>query len=638
MQSGKQPSPNIKLEVTTKMQVQNKDNLDTSYSSPDFYVSQIKKTIKLWSNSKISALSDPVFSFFSGSEVTAKSAKLNPDHIRMLLDSRVHRQVNRDPGILLYWVEIIFFYFREMAACPHLAGQIWWPCWHIIYFFDPSGERSLNAKMQMASWANFYNPELKEMSLNHIKNMHLHKKYDQVIRSLFLSGAINKGGSDVIYNVEYAYYNSNMLPSFLRLQAHINYYAEVNSSRETLNNILSILNWDDLLKYRETKMGLLQPVILKLINENNYIDLLVLARVLKSNFDFENFWCSHAFLFPNTPSAVVALSNSDRITLPKADNAQSYKELINATNRLNAISISLLGEDNLTSDIEVDRFGCPIIGDSLDELRNSVIDHYALDDGIYEEFNLMTLMPSHNHPVQSALCSLNITPPIISVSMENLLDEPENKKFVFMLSSSTFTFESERAFIESQFGNDANIVIDPKTRKFIELFNDQTNTHFYISAHGNYDHWDPEAAHIHFSETRKITLAALKSATNKAKHRRTIYLNICDGATSELSFNPYNSGISAALAHGNQVIISHLWPIRPLYAFISGALLLKFLQDLSAAEAVRETYNILKESNASIQERAMSFGEPFNPVCETIQNTEIKISEFRNIGSFAIYA
>lgn len=620
------------------MQGQNKENLGDSLSTPDFYARQIKKTIKLWSESKISALSDPVFSFFSGSEVTAKSAKLNPDHIFILLDSRLRRQVNQEPDILLYWIEIIFFYFREMAACPHLAGQIWVPCWRILYSIDPSGERSLNAKIQMASWTNFYNQKLKELSLAYIKNMHLHKKYDRAMRALFLSGAINKGNSDLLFNVEYAYYNSNILPPFIKLQAHINYYAEINSSRETLNDILSILNWAELSKYRETKMGLLQPVILKLITENNYIDLLVLARVLKSNFNFENFWCSHAFLFPNTPNAVVALSNSDKITLPKADNAKSYKELINATNRLNAISISILGEDNLTTDIEVDRFGCPIIGDSLDELRTSVIDHYALDDGIYEEFNLMTLMPSHNHPVQSALCSLNITPPLISVSMENLLDEPENKKFVFMLSSSTYTFEREKSFIENQFGNDANIIIDPKTEEFLDLFKDQTNTHFYISAHGNYDHWVPESAHIYFSAIRKIPLEALKSATNKANSRRTIYLNICDGATSELSFNPYNSGISAALAHGNQVIISHLWPIRPLYAFISGTLLLKFLQIFSAAEAVRETYGILKESNALIQERLMSFGEPFNPVCETIHNTEIKISEFRNIGSFAIYA
>ncbi|WP_426809734.1 hypothetical protein ABOC32_28630 [Pseudomonas sp. WOUb67] len=620
------------------MQEQEKDILETSYSPPDFYVKQIKKTIKLWGDSKISALSDPIFSFFSGNEVAAKSAELNPDHIHMLLDSRLHRQISREPAILLYWIEIIFFYFREMAACPHLAAQIWLPCWHILNLCDPLNERSLNAKIQMASWANFYDPEFKELSLNHIKNMHLHKKYDRVVRALFLSGAINKGNSDLIYNVEYAYYNSDIFHPFLKLQTHINYYAEVNSSRKTLNNILSILNWNELSKYRKTKMGLLQPVILKLINENNYTDLLALIRILKSNFDFGNFWCSHAFLFPNTPSAVVALSNSDKITLPKADNAQSYKELINATNRLNAISISLLGEDNLTTNIELDRFGCPIIGDSLDELRNSVIDHYALDNGIYEEFNLMTLIPSHNHPIQSALCSLNITPPIISVSMENLLDEPENKKFVFMLSSSTFTFEREKTFIESQFGDNANIVIDPKTKEFLALFKDRTNTHFYISAHGNYDHWNPETAHIHFSETRKIYLADLKSATNTANHRRTIYLNICDGATAELSFNPYNSGISAALAHGNQIIISHLWPVRPLYAYISGALLLKFLQGLSAAEAVRETYSVLKESNASILERVMSFGESFNPVCETIHNTEIKISEFRNIGSFAIYS
>ncbi|MFJ2486310.1 hypothetical protein [Pseudomonas sp. NPDC087639] len=620
------------------MQRQSEKNLEASLSPPNFYFRQIQKTIKLWKQSKISTLSDPIFSFFSGGEVTVKSAKLNPIHIRILLDLRLHRNVSRESDILLDWIEVIFFYFREMAACPQLAGQIWMPCWHILYFMDPLGERSLSAKIQMASWANFYEPELKQMSLDHIKNLYLNKKYDRVMRSLFLSGAINRGCSDLIYNVEYAYYNSDILPSFVKFQAHINYYVEVDSSREVLNNIISILNWPELSNYRKTKMGLLQPVILKLINGNKYTDLLVLARLLKSNVDFDNFWCSHAFLFPNAPSGVVALSNSDRITLPKADNAKSYKELINAINRLSAVSISLLGEDNLTADVELDRFGCPIIGDSLDELRTSVIDHYALDDGIYQEFNLMTIMPSHNHPVQSALCSLDITPPIISVSMENLLDEPENRKFVFMLSSSTFTFESEKSFIEKQFGIDANIVVDPKTKKFLELFKDPKNTHFYISAHGSYDHWNPELAHIHFSENRKIPLAVLKSATNKAGYRRTVYLNICDGATSELSFNPYNSGISAALAHGNQVVISHLWPIRPLYAFISGVLLLKFLQILSAAEAVRETYNVLKETNGSIQERLMSFGEPFNPVSETIQNTEIKISEFRNIGSFAIYA
>lgn len=117
-------------------------------------------------------------------------------------------------------------------------------------------------------------------------------------------------------------------------------------------------------------------------------------------------------------------------------------------------------------------------------------------------------------------------------------------------------------------------------------------------------------------------------------------LNICDGAASRLSYNPNNSGLAAALASGGQVVISHLWPVNPKYAACFGLLLLDRIDtgSFSLGEAVLRVYRSLSQSNDKIAELVQGIGSYSDGLASMIKNTDFEISDFRNIGSIAIYA
>lgn len=609
-------------------------------SSFHFYVEQMNRAIMAFETGRLADVGMPVMSFFSGKEQHQPSALISPIHIYVFTeDKEMQKVIEFAPRLFIRWTEVIYFYFLEMAAFPREARGIWYCCWLILDMLEQS-DSTFSAKCQMAAWAAVYEERFADLARHYLKTAPLSSDEEEATRSLILSSRINEGQSDQIEHVKNAMALSSKLPPVHKLQAYINYYCKIDASYEVMTYIISALNWAELAYIRDGKIGVLEPVIWTLQHNNNYRDLLFLLRCLRMDIRKEDFKSAHAFLLPNMSGAFTAMKANKRTQWSPEAGGDNYARLMRLCNRVNGVAISIRGEEELGANVSTfDDYGRPIQEDVFETLREAIVDHYHLKDDFYRELSLMTLVPSHNHPVQGALCSLGVAPPLLSTSLQDLVDEPDERRFVFFLANSTYTVNIESNWIRCRFGKSARIQINAKPEDVISALRDEQLTHVYISGHGQFDHWERQPDRIHFSDGLEIDVHQLRDIDNKRKSRRTLILNICDGAATRISYNPNNSGMAAALASGSQVVASHLWPVDPKYAAAFGLFLLDRLHsNLSCHEAVLNVCQTLSQENNKIAESARQMGSFSEDLAQMIENTTFRFSDFRNIGAVAIYA
>lgn len=614
-------------------------DMQFSFAPCAFYLAEMRRLIEMQQEGHLSRLAFPIFSFFSGERTNESCVPIATGHVGIFFEQEMQTHLQRSPLLLLQWVEIMYGYFWQMAATPDLAREIWMPLWSLLEMLQKAGVNTFPAMCQMAAWAASYDSEKKAKALRLIKAYPPVDAHQAAKKSLFLSTKINDANTDQIDHITYAYQNSRYLTAATDLlQAHIHYFCNVRAERKLLLEIVEILEKPALEAYKQGKMSLLGPLCWTLFQHNRYDDLLFVLKKLKGHDDTSPVNVAHAFLLPTHGEKLSFLSKSERVTFEDKDNGESYSTLIALVNRLNKVAISMLGEEEANFSIDKERFGTPNTDEDFERLNQAVADHYRLHNDIYREIKLMSLLPSHNHPLQGALCARGIVPPLISVSLEDLADEPETRQFIFFLSSHTFTHDLEVECIKNEFGGAAKIITDPSRERFLAEMNDDQNTHVYISAHGQYDHWEDHEDHIYFSEASIIPVAALRNVRHSPASRRTILLNVCDGGTSPLSFNFNNQGLAASLAAGNQVVVSHLWPVKPLYAAAFGMLMLKELQAHSAEDAALTVCRTLRHPNLSAAATIERHYPSFKAIAQALRTTTLVISGFEGTGSLSIYS
>ncbi|MDF3918667.1 hypothetical protein P3W43_07340 [Salinicola salarius] len=610
--------------------------------TPDFYINQILKTVEHSRAGDIQGVGTSVFSFFSGQEyINGKKVTVESRHIEVLFKSEeLNSWCLENKETILEWIMATFWYFRSMSAIPEIADAIWLPLAKVVECFRENELEALHASFQLASWDFFYGEKRHPSYLQHIKNLTLKSKKAKVDRSLFNSTAINKNHEDYNDNIVYAYENRNFLSGPNLAISIIHYYCHINPSNRVINELKGILKRPDLaasIKYGNCDF--LKPLIGNLYDNNNYKTLLDLLRELKEKSTDESFNSGHAFLLSNGKNLVL-MSNSGVVKYIDQENYETYKKLIRSSNISTNTAISLLGEFGEPTDyFDEKRRGAPPVEDNLETLAEATTNHFQLQDDIYSEINLLTLCPSHNFPIQSTLFYLEKSSPIISTSLENISDDPDEKKFVFFLSRQTLTYNIEKEFIEKEFGTQAEIITDPPEDIFLEKIKSHLHNIIYISAHGEYDHWgNKHYDEIYFSEDARIPSQKLNECSPPSGMKKNIILNICDGATTEISCNPYNRSIAASMARGNQTVISHLWPVNPIYACAFGMLIIYFLKTESAIEATRLTFKTLNNTNAKIIQESLKLSQSFSILEDFIKTKDFTLKNFKNIGSMAVYS
>lgn len=611
-----------------------------TFAAPEFYLNKIEEALR--NPHDLQKVGVAIFSFFSGSDyMLGQQVTVDSQHFEIIFrDKMLSDWCQRNPRATLKWIEIMYFYFRSMSAIPDIASCVWPWAQNIVEIYREFELESFMASCQLASWDFFYGKEHHPYYLEHMKNLPLKNDQAKRCRTLFNTTAINLGNQDYLENVKQAFKIRKNFSGANTAMAIINYYCHADSREEILDELIAFMTGrqmrDDV---SEGNIDFLKPLIGQLHKNNKYMSLLKLLRRLKKSSSSSPPQYSHGFLISNSKKLSI-LSTSGKDEFDNEDSYESYKRLIRVSNRSTNTAISLLGEiDEDATYYDEKRKGTPPIDDDLKCLEKSVTEHFRLDDSLYGELHAITLVPSHNFPIQSALFSLGKTAPIISVSLEDIIDDPSSKKFIFFISSNTSTCNIEREFIAREFGEDQEVIIDPTPELFSQKLESNTYDVIYISAHGEYNHWgESHADEIYFSDKSRITVELLKSCRPRDNQKRNIILNICDGATVTISCNPYSRGLAAALAKGNQTTISHLWPVSPVYACAFGALILHFIRSHTAIEAARLTFNTLNNDLDQVVRSMLSISESFNSLKEYLDGKKFNMREFKNIGSVAVYS
>lgn len=609
---------------------------------PDFYINQILRAVEYSRAEDIQGVGTSVFSFFSGQEyINGKQVVVESKHIEILFESEyVNSWCLDNKEVMLEWIMAIFWYFRSMSAIPEIADAIWNPLARAVECFRISELQALHASFQLASWDFFYGAKRHPSYLLHIKNLNLKTKKAKVDRSLFNSTAINKGNKDYNDNIVYAYENRNFLSGPNLAISIIHYYCHITPSDSVLNELKEVLRRPELSEsITHGNCEFLKALIANFYESNNHKELLYLLREFKGKNTEKSLSSAHAFLLSNG-EYLTLMSNSETVRYISQENYETYKQLIRSINSSTNTAISLLGEfGEPTGYFDEDRRGAPPVEDNLEALAESTINHFKLQDDLYNGINLLTLCPSHNFPIQSALFYLGKSSPIISTSLEDILEDPEEREFIFFLSNQTLTYNIEKEFIEKEFGKQAKIITNPTEDVFLDTIKTHNHNTIYISAHGEYDHWGNKLHdEIYFSENARVSSHKLNECLPPSEIKKNIILNICDGATTEISFNPYNRSIAASLARGNQTVISHLWPVNPIYASAFGMLALYFIKTEPAIEVARLAFKTLNNNNAEIIRESLKLSQSFSILEDFIKTKDFVVKDFKNIGSIAVYS
>ncbi|RZL04174.1 MAG: CHAT domain-containing protein [Rubrivivax sp.] len=604
-------------------------------ASPDFYLTEMRRAVAMVSTAPVADLAFPIFSFFHGARTEEREVETQTGHVCVLFTREIRAPLRED-SLLIRWVEIIYYYFREMAAVPELAREVWKPLWQVLAQHENDGWDVLPARIQMANWAGHYDQELAEHALSIIKATPPYTPQAEAIRALFLTTNINQQNADFREYVQRAYQLAESMEATHRLQALTTYYSHFAASDQVFNDILASLRSPELSAYKSGTMSLLGGFMVSLFDRNEYDHLWRMMCAIKEVDETFRFVSAHAFIVANHRDRLMLLSRSNRVSFDEEGNGQSYVELAKLCNRMTNVAISLLGDTEVDYRNAGDRFGTPGTADDLGALRDKVVAHYHLDDDVYRELAAVSLVPSHNHPIHGGLCSVGVAPPPLLVSFRPLPDRADQRRHLCLVSADTMTCDLECEWITQEFGNTATLMRDPGKNDLLGALSDQAYSDVYVSAHGQYSHHQSHEPYVHFSEQSKLSASELAALTRAAPSRRTVVLNICDGATTTISINSNAAGLGAAWAHGGaHVIVSHLWPVPPLYACTFGLLMLTF-RDLPESEAVLEVYRQLDADNQTIADRLRALRPHFGPLAERIERSALPLGNFRNIGAIAL--
>ena len=97
-------------------------------------------------------------------------------------------------------------------------------------------------------------------------------------------------------------------------------------------------------------------------------------------------------------------------------------------------------------------------------------------------------------------------------------------------------------------------------------------------------------------------------------------------------------GIAAALAAGNQTIISHMWPVNPIYAACFGMLAIYFSRRNTPISVARMIYEALDQENNSIINYSKRLAESFVNLERCLKDKDFDMRQFKNLGSISVYS
>ena len=184
-----------------------------------------------------------------------------------------------------------------------------------------------------------------------------------------------------------------------------------------------------------------------------------------------------------------------------------------------------------------------------------------------------------------------------------------NNKILCFLTKNSQTYDNEFDFISS-LDYEKTILTDPDKEEFFQALNTVDYDILYVSAHGEYEHFDSIYEEIVFGNEEdgfyKISTDDIEENLNSKSDKKILILNICDGANSGLSYLVSNRGVANKFAIKGHVVLSYLWPVEPKYAVVFSSLVLYQLKEKEINQAYFDVLTLLNTNNEEIYEELAS--------------------------------
>lgn len=295
---------------------------------------------------------------------------------------------------------------------------------------------------------------------------------------------------------------------------------------------------------------------------------------------------SPAFILPGIDGSIVYVSEQ-RAALLHSGEKLTIEEMTIMTNEALGTLVTVQGAIQRFESIPV-RPGVPS-SSAANDFFDSCRIYYCLKEdanailAILADARAIVLVPWAQHPIQSLIYhTLGRTFPV-AVSLQQPADDRKIRRVQIWAPNQTFSecFEVDAitCIFESS-GVEVRVCANAEARskeQFIQAYKDTSFDVFWVISHGDFNHWSPHSATIVLSteDQSGIGIGDLSSLSidSSSDGRRLLVLNVCDGAASAMVGGLNKLGFAQALACRNQAVISHLWPVEPVYAAVFGACL-----------------------------------------------------------------
>lgn len=590
------------------------------YQPSQFYIEQIQRLIEVANtNKKVEAWAPPIVSFFSGRKVESNSedqplhSSVHMHAIFFAKDSDIlKRYFIESYEDIINWVTYLYYYFRTVDGYPLLAKELLTinRLLELLEFVenyvsncDVIRFKFLKAYIQILP----YSSTIKEKEISEKCLVKLNKTYDGLDQeqTLILMGyrciKANRENKSYYYavtslkkiilekslydnisiiNTIYVEDRDFFIINFKILKLRIAETIKINGSDQSFRNLIYNLISDNLLY-------LVQEIYYFLnYKDNGYKYLL-----------------NHNFILVNG-SDFIFYDNGGGLHLK--DQYKKYRKLIGTQNEsLNSYTSLAFDEVRVREDMDHSRYH--VADHNLSNFLNDTVNCYRINEIDYSQFESATFLPIDTHPIQACITlKKKSLPPLVNISFDGKKSSFPRQKLLCFLTKNSQTYENEFNFISSlSYKNE--IITDPTKDEFLHALNTVDYDILYISAHGEYEHFDSIFEEIVFGNEDegfyRISSEDIDSDLNIKSNKKILILNICDGANSGLSYLISNRGIANKFAIKGHVVLSYLWPVEPKYAVVFSSLILYQLKDKQINQAYFDVLTLLNTTNEEIYEK-----------------------------------
>lgn len=591
------------------------------FRKSQFYIEQIERLLQVANtNNKVEAWASPIVSFFSG-EFIQRNDESPPLHSAIhifALDYAEDKEILRKYFIENYlkiidWVAFLYFYFRTVNGYPVLAKELL-TINNLLQILE-----CLENKVSINDKVRFFFIKAYSQILTYAVGI----KEDLIVEKCLLK--LNKEYSglefeDVVNLMLYRSVNSNRGNKSYYLA--LTFLKDVIIKKSLFDNI-SIINTiylEDkeffLNNFKVLKTRILESIehgfsdsSFKCLINNLVLDNLVyLVQEIYFSINYPNktysYIKNHNFIVVNSTNFVFYENG-----MCKEFNNQfvRYKKLIGSQNKsLNSYTSLAFDEVEVTKNIDYSRYH--VADHNLSCFLNDTVDCYRINEISYNNFESVSLFPIDTHPVQACLVLKNsMVPPLINVSFDGKTATTSKDKILCFLTRNSQTYDKELEFLSS-LEYKKEIITDPDKDTFLNLLNNTDYDILYISAHGEYEHFNSKYEEIVFwneenSESYKISITEINDVLNIKDDKKILILNICDGANCGLSYFVSERGVANKFAIKGHVVLSYLWPVEPKYAVVFSCLILYYLKNKPINQVYFDVLSLLNTTNDRIYEK-----------------------------------